>query len=159
MESPRNTWLWALAGPALVGACIGAGAGVGAALFYAAALPLVAVGTFALTGPALYIASAFVGSAPPAHEVARGVQGSLRDAGLALVGLSPALLFLSVTTSGARAALSLGVLVFGVGGFVGLRRVLARVFPNNALAMIPVFVPWAVVTAGIGLHLTFRVVG
>ncbi len=107
----------ACAGLSLLGLCVGLGSGdMGMALRSAPTVVLTGLGALVLTGPALLIAHQFLGyRAPPDALIGALVRGFVACGRLAL-GLSPFVLFFSVTSRvwlGAGAAAL--VVVAGVG--------------------------------------------
>ena len=150
-----------LAGPAAVGFCLGLRAGIVPALTFALVLPAVLVGVTLITTPALYIGAAFAGLAPPAKQVVPAVGCGLRDTGLSLLGLAPALLFLT-STSNDPTTVSLvgkGVLLFATG--LGLFQLYRHIFGSAAAPArtLPLFAVWGIACLGIGGHLIARIIG
>ncbi|MEZ4465165.1 MAG: hypothetical protein R3F43_11880 [bacterium] len=82
-----------------------------------------------------------------------GIARSLDDAGLVLLGLMPAVLFLGATARSSKIALLLGLLALGGSAVFGLRLAFSRLFTTAEarVRVLPVFGAWAVVTLGIGL--------
>lgn len=153
---PRGALL-AAAGPAALGACLGMPRGLGAMFEQAASLPAIFAGTTLITLPALYIGAAVFGVAPSARRVAASAAEGLAAAGLAFLGLAPALLFLLSTSVDEASALPLllGTIVAAIGAFFGLRAFHQRLFAGveqrgRAFA---VFAGWSLVAAGIGARL------
>ncbi|MFN3199809.1 MAG: hypothetical protein ACE366_15510 [Bradymonadia bacterium] len=154
-------------GAALVGATLGMGGGPMSSLALAAALPAIWLGVAALTAPALYIGSAFVGVAPAPSRIFGALKRGLADTGLVLLGLAPALLLMSATSGErmARELLSLATIVFGA--VLGLWMVYPRLF--GPMETSPeaddiirwrsrgLWVGWSVICLGIGAHMLFRV--
>src|SRR5262245_22956652 len=82
-------------GPAATGGVPAAKAGVATP---AAAAPAIAFGVLAATSPALYIAIAATGDAPPAGRVARALMIGLGAFGIALAGLVMPAAFLALSS-------------------------------------------------------------
>ncbi|MCA9541685.1 MAG: hypothetical protein KC620_22465 [Myxococcales bacterium] len=150
---------WAVAGPAAVGLCLGLRFDPGAAATLAIALPAVMLGVTALTTPTLYIGAAFVGVAPKPRAVLAALSDGLADAGRVLLGLAPALMFLTVTSTSKRTGLALAAAALLLGSLLGLRLLYRRLFPTGASARaMALFAGWALVNLGLGAHLLMRVI-
>lgn len=150
--------LAAVAGPAVAGAACGLCLGNGHTLRLAVSLPAIFVGLALLTGPALYIAAAFLDLAPEPGRLARGVARSVSDAGIVLLGLCPALLLLISTATATRSVLAFSVMVVALAAVLGLGLACLRVFGGRghlgrglALSMV-----WALICMGIGARLFFQ---
>ncbi|MEZ4472214.1 MAG: hypothetical protein R3F60_15750 [bacterium] len=149
----RLPLLLALGGPALLGlwlairveSCGFAQGTIG--------LPLAVLATALISVPALYIGAAVFKAAPSPGVVVAGIARSLDDAGLVLLGLMPAVLFLGATARSSKIALLLGLLALGGSAVFGLRLAFSRLFTTAEarVRVLPVFGAWAVVTLGIGL--------
>jgi hypothetical protein len=118
------------------------------------AVPAVVFAVAALTLPALYIATAAFGAAPPIGQVIRAVGKALCSLGLVHAGLALPLLFLGAS-AGAKTAFVLGAAVVAVGAVVGLRR-LSAVLYEGAFPVVGrglLFWTWALATLVIGARL------
>lgn len=165
----RPVLAWALLGPAALGAWVALryiasdvpGPG-GDAIFIRLTLgmPLAILGAAALTAPALYIGSAVMKADARPRHMLRQIAHGLDGAGLVMLGLMPAVLFLGATTTHpgiaafvAGAALA-GAIIFGV------RLLFGRLYRSteSRVRALPVYAAWAVVTLGIGLMMTVRIV-
>lgn len=153
-----------LSGAALVGACLGLQGGASAGLIIALALPAIWIGVAALTAPALYIGSAFIGVAPtPAHTLKALARG-LADMGLVMLGLAPALLFLTATSGSPLVGLLIVYGVIALSGCMGLWMIYPRLFDGIRAADEDVirwrsrtlWAIWSVICLGIGHHLLSR---
>jgi len=124
-------------------------------------LPAIVFAVAALTLPALYIATAVVGVAPPIDQVVRAVGRGLFALGVAQLGLVLPIAFLAVT-SGVAAALGLAQLGVAVAALVGLRRLQSELCADTIWSPLRniLFAIWAVTVLVIGarlLHDTFEV--
>ncbi len=139
----------AVSGPAALGLC--AGLSTGPRLGPILGVPAVVIGVTALMIPALYIATALAGVAPPLGRLARSASEALASFGLIGLGCGPALAFLVITATAASAVEALlgGALL--VASAVGLRVLFANAFEGARAGF--VFVQWSLVTIGIGAHL------
>lgn len=165
----RPILAWALLGPAVVGAWValriiasdaplGGNDGV---LFgrLALGMPLAILGAAALTAPALYIGSAVmkVDARPRQmlHQIAVGLDG----AGLVMLGLMPAVLFLGATISDPVIAALIAATALGGSIVFGVRLLFGRLYASTEerIKALPVYGAWAVVTLGIGLMMTVRI--
>lgn len=121
-----------------------------------AAAPLVVFGVAAATLPALYIAAALTGAAPPLEQVARAVGRALVALGLVALGLAGPLWFLTTTTTEpgtAFALTSIGLLTALAIGLRVLRRELWGVAGSPGLGRDVMFTAWAAAAAIIGARL------
>lgn len=122
-------------------------------------LPLAVLFAALISAPALYIGAAVVKAAPPPRVVLHTLTRGLDDAGLALLGLLPAVLFLGATTLDAELAVVMALAALAGSLIFGLRLLFGRMFPTAALAVraLPVFGAWAVVSLGLGLMMVVRI--
>lgn len=140
-------------GPLAIGGILAVRAGDVTPLF---AVPAIVFGVVAATAPALYIATAATGAAPPVASVVRALATALGAFGVALVGLVLPAAFLSwsslsttttvVVTSGALAA----------AGVLAMRRLameLGAQSMKRSLVASGVFGIWAIATLGIAAQL------
>ncbi len=155
---PREVGL-TLAGPGFAGLALGLPGGSGSvrhAAKLAVALPALYLGVALLMLPALYIALSLAGHAAPLGELVEQLARAMRDAGLALLGLVPALLFLVSTGTGADLPEALAYGTVGLGAVAGLRLLERRLFAGadhpRPLAQ-TAFVTWAAVALGLGVCL------
>ena len=124
------------------------------------AVPAVVFAVAALTLPALYIATAAFGAAPPIGRVMRAVGTALCSLGLVYAGLGLPLLFLGVS-SGERTAFVLGAATVGVGAVIGLRRLYGELYGREgggrggelAIGRRVLFWTWAGIAVVIGARL------
>jgi hypothetical protein len=118
------------------------------------AVPAVVFAVAALTLPALYIATAAFGAAPPIAQVMRAVGKALCSLGLVYAGVALPLLFLGVSSS-ERTAFALGAVTVAVGAGIGLRRLYTALyegaFPVTGRGKL--FWTWAAITLVIGARL------
>jgi len=115
-----------------------------------AAAPAIVFGVLAATSPALYIATAALGVAPPLAKVARAFVLALAAFGIALAGLVLPAAFLSL--SSLTPATTIAVVTGALGGaavlaFRRLARELAT--PEGSLTSSIVFLVWSAATIGI----------
>jgi hypothetical protein len=140
-------------GPIVIGACLALGHGN--TLATAVRVPVVFAMVAAMMVPALYIGAALLGIAPSASKVATGVVAAFRSAGVAFLGLAPAVAFLVATESTDQSMSFLGQSVVLVGGLLALRTLYGAVFDECLMrgkAML-LYGAWALVSLGIGGHL------
>jgi hypothetical protein len=121
------------------------------------AVPAVVFGTAAATAPALYIASAAAGAAPPLAIVLRGFATALAAFGVALAGLLLPAAFLALSSVAPRTAILVASAAVGGAGLLGLRRLAVELRPGAAMAPSLtsglVFLVWATATVGIAARL------
>jgi len=144
----------AAAGPVAVGGILAARAHDASPML---AAPAIVFGVVAATGPALYIATAAAGNAPPLAAVIRAFGIALGAFGLALAGLilPAAFVSLSSVSVGTTVAATSGVVA--IAGYLGLRRLASElkaagsldITAGASLAGGVVFVIWAIATASI----------
>lgn len=148
----------ALAGPAAAGAAAGFRSGALETVRLGAALPATVIGVAVLTLPALYVATTYVGASPSLDRLSSAALAALRDAGIALLGLAPALLFLAATSDVDHARAWSGV-AFAASAFVTVRALSRGVGlgAGSELSHRAVFGAWALVSVAIGGLLAARV--
>ncbi|MBL8622440.1 MAG: hypothetical protein JNK64_14090 [Myxococcales bacterium] len=148
MSSIPSSVASAAAGPLAVGAVITLRVHDPAPLV---AVPAVVFAVAALTLPALYIATAVVGAAPPIGDVVRAVGRALHALGLVHLGLVLPLAFL-VASSGPGTAFALGAITVATGAAIALKVLRAALFDDGAPAgrMVVLFWSWAAVALVIG---------
>ena len=149
----------AVAGMALVGACLGMRGGFESMVWRTAVIPVAYFGIAAMTIPALYVGTAYLGAAPSAPAVVKASKRALRDIGVVFLGMAPAIAFLMVSLDSTFTAGILAFLVMGFGSAVGLRTFYTRVScverKGHALVM---FLVWAGVSLQAGAHVLDKVV-
>jgi hypothetical protein len=118
------------------------------------AVPAVVFAVAALTLPALYIATAAFGAAPPIGRVMRAVGTALCSLGIVYAGLVLPLLFLGISSS-EKTAFALGAATVGVGAVVALRRLYAALYDGTfpVVGRGALFWTWAVIALVIGARL------
>jgi hypothetical protein len=136
-------------GPVAIGGILAAKAGDPTPL---AAVPTIAFGVLAATSPALYIAMAALGDAPPAGRVARALVIGLGAFGIALAGLVMPAAFLSLSSISQETTLVMTSLALAGAAWLGVRR-LARELAMRSPAASVIFVVWAFATLGIAARL------
>lgn len=147
---PRGLALaMAAIGPIAVGGIFAAKAGVATPV---AAAPAIVFGVLAATSPALYIAIAATGDAPPAARVARALMIGLGAFGIALAGLVMPAAFLSLSSISPTTTVAFTSLALGAAALLGFRR-LARELATRSVAADVVFAVWAFATLGIAARL------
>jgi hypothetical protein len=141
----------AAAGPVAVGGVLALRLGDPAPMI---AVPAVVFAVAALTLPALYIATAVVGAAPPVGHVVRAVGRALHALGLVHLGFVMPLLFLGAS-SGEGTAFALGAATVATGSLIGLRvlhgALFEGAFPVTGRGAL--FWTWAAITLVIGARL------
>jgi hypothetical protein len=135
--------LSALGGPIAIGAIAGMHTGPFAIAHDAVAAPAIVFGVTALMIPALYIATAFAGIAPPARGFTAGVGEGLRACGVALLGLAAPAAFLAATAGSAEAAAVLGAAALVAAALVGLRALYVRLFGRGEIVHRMIFAAWS----------------
>lgn len=152
-----------MGGFALVGACLGLRTDLTASLILAAALPAIWIGVALLTTPALYIGAAFMGVNPDPRRTMAALKRGLADAGIVLAGLTPALLFLTATTTNRVLSMLIGLAVLAMGAMLAQGIVYPRLFPRQAgepayirFRTRGLWLAWSLVGLGIGAYLVFR---
>ena len=150
-EHPGVMTAMAAAGPLGVGAVLAARLGSAEPLV---AVPVSVFAVTALTLPALYIATAVVGAAPPVGHVVRAVGRALSALGLVLLGLALPLGFL-VATAGTGTAFALGALALATAAAIGLRALHGALFAGMPAVTGRglLFLTWAVIALVIGARL------
>lgn len=115
------------------------------------AVPAVVFGVTAATSPALYIATAATGSAPPLAAVVRAFGVALGAFGIALAGLLLPVAFLSLSAVAQSTTFFVATAAIAGAGFLGLRRLAQEIRAARELSFSGevVFVIWAIATAGI----------
>jgi hypothetical protein len=132
-------------GPVAIGGIFAAKAGVPTPL---AVAPAIVFGVLAATSPALYIAIAATGDAPPAGRVARALAIGLGAFGIALAGLVMPAAFLSLSSLSPITTVAMTSLALGGAALLGFRR-LARELATRSPAATLVLWVWAIATIGI----------
>jgi hypothetical protein len=144
----------AAAGPVAVGGILAARAHDASPML---AAPAIVFGVVAATGPALYIATAAAGNAPPLAAVIRAFGIALGAFGLALAGLILPAAFVSLSSVSAATTVVATSGTVAIAGYLGLRRLAGElkaagsvdVTAGASLAGGVVFVIWAIATASI----------
>lgn len=136
-------------GPVAIGAICAAKAGDASPI---AAAPAIIFGVLAATSPALYIAIAATGDAPPISRVARALVIGLGAFGIALAGLVMPAAFLSLSSLSPVTTVAVTSVALLGAGVLGLRR-LSRELAVRSFTADVVFAVWAVATIGIAARL------
>jgi hypothetical protein len=144
----------AAAGPVAAGGILAARAHDASPML---AAPAIVFGVVAATGPALYIATAAAGNAPPLAAVIRAFGIALGAFGLALSGLILPAAFVSLSSVSVATTVAVTSGVVAIAGYLGLRRLASElraggtgdVLGGASLAGGIVFVIWAIATASI----------
>jgi len=120
------------------------------------AAPAIVFGVVAATGPALYIATAAAGNAPPLAAVIRAFGVALGAFGIALAGLILPAAFLSLSSVSPATTMAATTGTVAAAGYLGLRRLASELRAGSPEAGIRpsliggvVFLVWAVATAAI----------
>ncbi len=118
-----------------------------------AAAPAIIFGVVAATSPALYIAIAVTGDAPPLSKVARAFIVAFGAFGIALAGLLLPAAFLSLTSVNTAMTFAAVTAAVGAAAFLGLRRLARELSPATgvpaSLMSSAVFLIWSAATIGI----------
>lgn len=136
-------------GPLAIGAIFAAKAGTPTPV---AAAPAIVFGVLAATSPALYIAIAATGDAPPASRVAHALMIGLGAFGIALAGLVVPAAFLSLSSISPATTVAMTSLALGAAALLGFRRLASELATRSAAGLI-VFGVWAFATVGIAARL------
>jgi hypothetical protein len=145
----------AAVGPAAIGGLLAAQAGTASPLL---AAPAIVFGVVTATAPALYIASAAAGHAPPLAIVVRAFGFALGAFGLALAGLVLPAAFVALSSTSATASFAAASAAIAGAAFFGLRRLAGELGSHQLRADEPVtalatrklvFGVWAVATLSI----------
>ncbi|MGE0869492.1 MAG: hypothetical protein AB7P03_13075 [Kofleriaceae bacterium] len=115
-------------------------------------VPAMVFGVVAATTPALYIATAATGAAPPIGRVGRAFGAALGAFGVALVGLILPAAFLSLSSSSRTTTFVAASAALGSAAILGcwrLERELAAGAPAKPMVSRLVFWVWAAATIGI----------
>lgn len=145
----------AAAGPLALGGVLAARTGDPTPL---AAVPAIVFGVVAATAPALYIAIAAAGDAPPLGRVARAFAIAIGAFGLALAGLVLPAAFLSLSSLSPVTTSVVVSAALGGAALLGMRR-LASELETTTLTSLVVIVVWAAATLGIAGRLWYDLSG
>lgn len=162
-EAPRQAPRWQTAsviigGPAAVGLCLGLQSELGVLLTLPWLLPAMGLLICVITLPGLYVGAAMLESAPAAPEMLKAVAGALSDGGIALLGLCPALLVLTSTTSSVDEAIALVTGVLGLGFMLTLRSFWRRMAQDKKMWRLQlVMAVWACICTGLSWQLYWQV--
>jgi hypothetical protein len=114
------------------------------------AAPAIVFGVVAATAPALYIASAAAGHAPPLAAVVRAFGVALGAFGIALAGLILPAAFVSLSSVSPGTTIAVATAAIAAAGLLGLRRLASELRagggaggPWSSLGSSAVFVIWA----------------
>lgn len=142
---------FAAAGPIAVGGVLAARLQDPAPLV---AVPAVVFAVAALTLPALYIATAVCGAAPPIGRVMRAVGRALCSLGLVNAGFALPLLFLGVS-SGEGTAFTLGAVTVAVSAVIACKVLYATLYEGEVpvVGRGALFWTWAAIALVIGARL------
>ena len=145
-------------GPVAIGAIMAVRAETASPLLM---VPAVVFGVVAATSPALYIASAATGSAPPLGAVVRAFGVALGAFGIALAGLLLPAAFLALSSLDTVMTFAAASAAVGAAAFLGLRRLAAELVTSSkdpypgattikpSLTSSTVFFVWSAATIGI----------
>lgn len=153
----RQDFALALAGPAVVGVALCLPWETHRLATVPLLLPLIFVGVMALLLPSLYIGLAFAGSTTSLRTLANTAVEALRDAGVALLGIAPALLFLGATSTSESFVRWLAI---GAAAFLTVRAMCVRLSRRSELGvrLVILLAGFTVVALGIGGWLTVSLV-
>jgi hypothetical protein len=110
-------------GPVAVGGILAARAGDASPML---AAPAIVFGVVAATGPALYIAMAAAGTAPPLAAVIRAFGTALGAFGTALAGLILPAAFVALSSVSPETTIAAATAAIAGAGYLGLRRLAAE---------------------------------
>jgi hypothetical protein len=147
--SPQVGLALAATGPLAIGAILAARAQDLAPL---AAVPAIVFGVLAATSPALYIAIAATGDAPPLRSVARAVGVALGAFGVALAGLVLPAAFLAMSSIAPLTTIVMCSCALGAAALLAAWRLAAELGTRRVGAKL-VFHAWALATVGIAARL------
>ncbi len=135
-------------GPVAVGGVLAARAGDIQPML---AAPAIVFGVVAATGPALYIATAAAGNAPPLAGVVKAFGIALGAFGIALAGLILPAAFLALSSVSPTTTIVAASAAIAGAGYLGFRRLAAELKPPGAASPVGtvVFAVWALATMGI----------
>jgi hypothetical protein len=115
--------------------------------------PAIIFGVAAATSPALYIALAAAGDAPPLARVARAFRIALGAFGVALAGLVLPAAFLSLSSLSPLTTVAAVTAALAAAGLLALRRLATELTDDTgvtrSLTSQLVFVTWSIATLGI----------
>ena len=135
----------AAVGPIAIGGVLAARAGDIQPML---AAPAIVFGVVAATGPALYIASAAAGNAPPLAAVVKAFGVALGAFGIALAGLILPAAFLALSSVSPTTTIVAASAAIAGAGYLGFRRLATELKTTSPLGT-AVFVVWALATMGI----------
>ena len=118
------------------------------------AAPAIVFGVVAATAPALYIATAATGNAPPLAAMARAFGIALGAFGVALAGLILPAAFAALSSVSSATAIAAASAAIAAAGLLGLRRLASELAAGRPGAARPVagaavFLVWAISTGAI----------
>jgi hypothetical protein len=119
-----------------------------------AAAPAIVFGVLAATSPALYIAIAATGAAPPLGRVGRALGAAIGAFGLGLAGLVLPAAFLAASAVGAQASVVVAAGALLAAALLGLRRLGAELGVRAGASAL-VLAVWGLATLGIAGRLWF----
>jgi hypothetical protein len=115
-------------------------------------VPAVVFGVVAATSPALYIATAVTGAAPPLGAVVKAFGVALGAFGIALAGLLLPAAFLALTSVDPMMTFAAASAAVAAAAFLGLRRLASELVSSSgapSLTSSTVFFVWSAATIGI----------
>jgi hypothetical protein len=111
----------AFAGPAVIGALVGAQRGALEAVRLAGGVPAIVLGLTVMLVPALYVGTALTGGAPPAGTMGRMAARAMWACGVTSIALAAPLAFLLYTSQSWRLAVVLGGGALALAALAALR--------------------------------------
>lgn len=112
--------------------------------------PAILFGVVAATAPALYIALAATGDAPPVAKVARAFGIAFAAFGIAIAGLILPAAFLAASSTSPTTTYVVATAVLGIAGMLSLVRLSRELAaPDKGIASSVIFFLWAASTAGV----------
>lgn len=161
-EAPRSKvelWGAALGGPAMIGLCLGIQGELSGMFLLPICLPLLSMLIAALTLPGLYVGASMLESAPAAAVLLRRTWEAMSDGGVALLGLSPALLVLTSASSSTDESVVLTTCALGLGLGLALRSFWRRMLGQGAhMARLVVLLSvWSLIVTGISWQMYWHV--
>jgi hypothetical protein len=147
LAPPARGLAFAALGPVAIGGIVATRAEVITPLF---STPAILFGVIAATSPALYIALAATGDAPPLAKVVRAFGVGLAAFGVVLAGLILPVAFLAASSVAPATTFVVASVALGGAALLAFVR-LARELATDDRALMPsiVFFVWAAATAGI----------
>jgi len=145
-----------LAGPLVIGVCLGMGEDASIMLRRGLGLPACVLGITLFTLPALYVLGAIAGVTPSTKTLFHAGLRSLRETGQLMLGLTPALLLLIMSTHALWVRDVFGTLCVAASMVLGIYAFLDHlstdpIQPGRSVGFITMFALWSIVALGLGI--------